>query len=74
MKDANVMVVASAAKCVGFLATGLQKKFTQYAAMITPAILDKFKEKKQNVLAALRDAIDACFLTVTQGLLILSVL
>ena len=58
------MVVALAAKCVGFLATGLRKKFTQYSALIIPALLEKFKEKKTNVVAALRDAVDACLATV----------
>ena len=63
-KDANVMVVALAAKCVGLLATGLRKKFSQYSSMIIPPILEKFKEKKANVVSALREAIDAVFLTV----------
>lgn len=64
VKDANVMVVALAAKCVGHLAAGLRKKFTQYSSMITTPLLEKFKEKKTNVVAALREAIDAVFLTV----------
>lgn len=58
------MVVTLAAKCVGHLATGLRKKFSTYAPMIAPAILEKFKEKKATVVAALRDAIDAVFMTV----------
>ena len=58
------MVVALAAKCVGLLATGLRKKFTQYSSMITSPILEKFKEKKVNVVTALREAIDGVFLTV----------
>ena len=65
-KDANVMVVSLAAKCIGLLATGLRKKFSQYAALIALPILEKFKEKKTNVLAALREAIDAVFLTVNK--------
>lgn len=65
-KDANVIVVALAAKCVGLLATGLRKKFSQYAALITLPVLEKFKEKKTNVVAALREAIDAVFLTVNK--------
>nr|XP_058951305.1 cytoskeleton-associated protein 5-like isoform X2 [Pocillopora verrucosa] len=64
-KDANVIVVVLAAKCIGLLATGLRKKFTQYSSMITTPILEKFKEKKANVVAALREAIDAVFLTTT---------
>ena len=63
-KDANVIVVVLAAKCIGLLATGLRKKFSQYSSMITTPILEKFKEKKANVVAALREAIDAVFLTV----------
>ncbi|XP_015769974.1 PREDICTED: cytoskeleton-associated protein 5-like [Acropora digitifera] len=62
-KDANVVVVSLAAKCIGLLATGLRKKFSQYAALIALPILEKFKEKKTNVVAALREAIDAVFLT-----------
>lgn len=60
------MVVALAAKCIGLLATGLRKKFMQYSPMITSPILEKFKEKKANAVAALREAIDAVFLTVVQ--------
>lgn len=63
-KDANVMVVALAAKCIGQLATGLRKKFSQYSSMIMTPLLEKFKEKKTNVVAALREAVDAVFLTV----------
>eukprot|EP00795_Rhopilema_esculentum_P011233 gene11233-21420_t len=64
-KDSNVVVVALAAKCVQGLAKGLRKKFNPYAPMIIPVILEKFKEKKMNVVIALRDAIDAVFLTTT---------
>lgn len=58
------MVVALAAKCIGQLATGLRKKFTQYSSMILTPLLEKFKEKKTNVVTALREAVDAVFLTV----------
>ena len=61
-----MIVVSLAAKCVGLLATGLRKKFSQYAALIALPILEKFKEKKTNVVAALREAIDAVFLTVSK--------
>ncbi len=59
------MVVALAAKCVQGLAKGLRKKFAPYAPMIQSSILEKFKEKKLNVVIGLRDAIDAVFLTVS---------
>lgn len=61
------MVVALAAKCTGQLATGLRKKFTQYSSMIITPLLEKFKEKKTNVVAALREAVDAVFLTVRKS-------
>ena len=66
------MVVALAAKCIGLLATGLRKKFTQYSSMITAPLLEKFKEKKANVVAALREAVDAVFLTVRKCFLLIA--
>uniref|UniRef100_A0A7N8WW94 Cytoskeleton associated protein 5 n=1 Tax=Mastacembelus armatus TaxID=205130 RepID=A0A7N8WW94_9TELE len=64
-KDANVMLVSMAAKCLAGLATGLRKKFGTYAGHVVPAILEKFKEKKPQVVQALQEAIDAIFLTTT---------
>uniref|UniRef100_A0A8D3C028 Cytoskeleton associated protein 5 n=1 Tax=Scophthalmus maximus TaxID=52904 RepID=A0A8D3C028_SCOMX len=64
-KDANVMLVALAAKCLAALASGLRKKFGTYAGQVTPTILEKFKEKKPQVVQALQEAIDAIFLTTT---------
>uniref|UniRef100_A0A8C5SD62 Cytoskeleton associated protein 5 n=1 Tax=Laticauda laticaudata TaxID=8630 RepID=A0A8C5SD62_LATLA len=64
-KDTNVMLVALAAKCLAGLASGLRKKFGQYAGHVAPTILEKFKEKKPQVVQALQEAIDAIFLTTT---------
>uniref|UniRef100_A0A8C2YCK9 Cytoskeleton associated protein 5 n=1 Tax=Coturnix japonica TaxID=93934 RepID=A0A8C2YCK9_COTJA len=64
-KDTNVMLVALAAKCLAGLASGLRKKFGQYAGHVVPTILEKFKEKKPQVVQALQEAIDAIFLTTT---------
>ncbi|XP_029992066.1 cytoskeleton-associated protein 5 isoform X3 [Sphaeramia orbicularis] len=64
-KDANVMLVSLAAKCLAGLATGLRKKFGTYAGHVVPTILEKFKEKKPQVVQALQEAIDAIFLTTT---------
>ncbi|XP_061466898.1 cytoskeleton-associated protein 5 isoform X2 [Rhineura floridana] len=64
-KDTNVMLVALAAKCLAGLAVGLRKKFGQYAGHVVPTILEKFKEKKPQVVQALQEAIDAIFLTTT---------
>uniref|UniRef100_A0A4W4GEB5 TOG domain-containing protein n=1 Tax=Electrophorus electricus TaxID=8005 RepID=A0A4W4GEB5_ELEEL len=64
-KDANVMLVTLAAKCLAGLAAGLRKKFGPYAGQVVPTILEKFKEKKPQVVQALQEAIDAVFLTTT---------
>ncbi|KAM8940030.1 cytoskeleton-associated protein 5 isoform 2-T2 [Pelodytes ibericus] len=64
-KDTNVMLVALAAKCLACLATGLRKKFGSCAGLVVPTILEKFKEKKPQVVLALQEAIDAIFLTTT---------
>ncbi|XP_029289078.1 cytoskeleton-associated protein 5 isoform X2 [Cottoperca gobio] len=64
-KDANVMLVSLAAKCLAALASGLRKKFGTYAGQVVPTILEKFKEKKPQVVQALQEAIDAIFLTTT---------
>ncbi|GLV37157.1 mini spindles [Carabus blaptoides fortunei] len=64
-KDSNVMVVALAGKCLAGLAGGLKKRFQPYAGACVPALLEKFKEKKQNVVIALREALDAIFISTT---------
>ncbi|XP_045137048.1 cytoskeleton-associated protein 5-like isoform X2 [Portunus trituberculatus] len=64
-KDTNVMIVALAGQCVAGLAKGLKKKFAPFALAFTETILEKFKEKKVNVVSAMRDAIDAIFLTTS---------
>ena len=58
------MVIAVAGKCLAGLANGLQKKFSPYALACIPTILEKFKEKKQNVVTSMCEAIDAVFLAV----------
>ncbi|TSM20280.1 Cytoskeleton-associated protein 5 [Bagarius yarrelli] len=64
-KDTNVMLVTLAAKCVARLATGLRRKFGTYAGHLVPTILEKFKEKKAQVVQALQEALDAVFLSTT---------
>lgn len=48
------------------MATGLRKNFT-YKALVMPPLLEKLKEKKQNVVDALRNCLDAVFKTVEFG-------
>ncbi|KAL5273334.1 msps family protein [Megaselia abdita] len=60
-KDTNVVLVALAGKCMGSLAKGLAKRFSPYSLACVSTILEKFKEKKINVVTSLRDAIDAIY-------------
>lgn len=64
-KDSNVILVAMAAKCIACLAKGLHKSFAPYAASSVSCMLEKFKEKKSNVVLALREAINAIYLSTT---------
>ncbi|CAF4840338.1 unnamed protein product [Pieris macdunnoughi] len=60
-KDTNVMLVALGTRLLGAVASGLRNKFQPYASSCIQALLEKFKERKPNVVAALRDAIDAIY-------------
>jgi cytoskeleton-associated protein 5 len=55
------MLVAMGGRLLGLVASGLRGKFQPYAVACVQAILEKFKEKKTNVVAALREAIDAIY-------------
>lgn len=63
-KDANVMLVALGGRLLAAVASGLRNKFQPYATACVQAILEKFKEKKTNVVTALREAIDAIYPSV----------
>ncbi|XP_032674241.1 protein mini spindles isoform X2 [Odontomachus brunneus] len=63
-KDTNVPVVTLAGKCLAGLASGLKKRFQSYAGVCLPAILEKFREKKQTVVQALREAADAVYKSI----------
>lgn len=66
-KDSSVVCVALAARCIAGLANGLKKRFQTYSSALVLPLLEKFKEKKQNVVTAVREAIDATYLTVSFG-------
>ncbi|XP_018400371.1 PREDICTED: cytoskeleton-associated protein 5 [Cyphomyrmex costatus] len=69
-KDTNVLVVTLAGKCLAGLAAGLKKRFQSYAATCLPAILEKFREKKQSVVQALREAADAIYQSMNIDLIL----
>ncbi|XP_052800946.1 cytoskeleton-associated protein 5-A-like isoform X2 [Mya arenaria] len=64
-KDSNVMLVVLGGKCLASLAMGLRNKFSPYAAQCIQVYIEKFKEKKPMVVTALRDAIDAAYLSIS---------
>eukprot|EP00007_Cunea_sp_BSH-02190019_P001761 CAMPEP_0174234862 /NCGR_PEP_ID=MMETSP0417-20130205/4489_1 /TAXON_ID=242541 /ORGANISM="Mayorella sp, Strain BSH-02190019" /LENGTH=643 /DNA_ID=CAMNT_0015313283 /DNA_START=386 /DNA_END=2314 /DNA_ORIENTATION=+ len=57
-KDTNVIVVARAAEATGLLGRGLRKEFSKAARVVIPALLDKFKEKKNFCVAAISTSLD----------------
>ena len=60
-KDTNVMLVALAAQCLAGLAKGMRQNFRNFASHLLPVALDKLKEKKANVVAALTELLDALY-------------
>jgi cytoskeleton-associated protein 5 len=59
LADPNVVVVVLVAKAIEKLALGLKNCFSQYRNIVTAPLLERMKEKKSNVLDALRSAVDA---------------
>eukprot|EP00043_Microstomoeca_roanoka_P017935 m.188939 g.188939 ORF g.188939 m.188939 type:complete len:2143 (-) comp16735_c0_seq1:1771-8199(-) len=55
--DSNVINVALATDCIGAIAFGLRDRFSSYSNLVCEVMLDKFKEKKLNVVTALHKAI-----------------
>lgn len=62
-KDSNVNIVVVAAKCIAGIANGLRKDFAKYASLCVAPLMDRFKEKKQNIVDALREALDALYMS-----------
>ena len=60
-KDTNVMLVSLAAQCLAGVARGLRTAFKNGASQCLPTVLEKLKEKKVTVVAALTDALDALY-------------
>ncbi|KAI9595885.1 armadillo-type protein [Syncephalis fuscata] len=65
--DANILVTILAAQCIECIAKGLREQFAQYKGAVISPLIEKLKEKKQNALDALRNALDAIFATITIG-------
>ncbi len=61
MKDANISVVCTAANCIELFAKGLRKSFAKYRSTVMAPLMERLKEKKQNVTDAIGAALDAVF-------------
>ncbi|KAI3638976.1 hypothetical protein MIR68_003474 [Amoeboaphelidium protococcarum] len=59
--DINIAVAVSAIQCVEKIASGLKQDFPQFKNDVKQSLLDRLKEKKQNVIQALRLALDAVY-------------
>lgn len=64
MGDANIMCVITAAGCLEALALGMMGGFSKYKEITVPPMLERLKERKQNVTDAIGTALDAVFSTV----------
>ena len=60
-KDVNMMVLAKAIECIGYLANGLRKDFAHAAKILTSVLLNRFKEKKPFVKAAVHSTFDTMY-------------
>ncbi|XP_071559600.1 protein mini spindles-like isoform X2 [Temnothorax nylanderi] len=69
-KDTKKLVVTLAGKCLAYLVAGLKKRFQPYATACLPTILEKFREKKQSVVQALREAADAIYQSISIDLIL----
>ncbi|KAI8051432.1 armadillo-type protein [Syncephalis plumigaleata] len=65
INDANILVTILAAQCIECLAKGLREQFVSHKETVLAPLVEKLKEKKQNVLDALRNALDAVFATIS---------
>ncbi|KNE54063.1 hypothetical protein AMAG_00065 [Allomyces macrogynus ATCC 38327] len=61
INDANIVCATIVIQVLDALARGLRKDFAPYRSMITSPLLEKFKEKKTNVVEAIRSTLDAVF-------------
>ena len=64
--DVNVLVVILAAGCIEAMANGLRSNFAPYRSSVISALLEKAKEKKQNVVDAIRNALDSLRFCIQQ--------
>ncbi|KIO34814.1 hypothetical protein M407DRAFT_63913 [Tulasnella calospora MUT 4182] len=65
MTDANIQCVIAAAQVIEGLSKGVGQPLGKHRASIVPPMLERFKERKQNVVDAIGQGLDAFFVTTT---------
>jgi len=65
ISDPNILCVILSANCIEKIAKGLRNSFSSYKNIVIEPLLDKLKEKKQNVIDSLSNALDAVFICCT---------
>ena len=65
INDSNVQVMLQAMKLVGLLAKGQRKYFDNYAKQFLPVLLQKFKDKKTNVLQETHSSLDNIMFSIS---------
>ncbi len=68
MTDANVMCVIAAANIIGGIAKGVGQPFSKYKSIVMPPMIERFKERKANVVEAISNGLDEVFATVSPDL------
>ncbi|KAI7835029.1 hypothetical protein BX661DRAFT_202747 [Kickxella alabastrina] len=59
--DTNIVVATLAIQSLGLFASGLRQAFSPYVQSTLPALIEKSKERKQTVIDAIRETVDAFF-------------
>lgn len=62
--DVNILVAITAANCLEGMARGLRAAFASYRGDVIPALLDRCKEKKGNVVQAMKEALKATLYSI----------
>ncbi|KAJ3118323.1 Microtubule-associated protein, microtubule dynamics during spindle orientation [Phlyctochytrium bullatum] len=65
VNDANILVATLSINCIDNIARGLRTAFAPYRGIVLSALLEKLKEKKATVIEAIRQALDALFLSIS---------
>ncbi|KAJ3270590.1 Cytoskeleton associated protein 5 [Terramyces sp. JEL0728] len=66
LADPNVVVLIVAANCLEKLASGLRGSFKEYRNIVVSPTLDRLKEKKTNVIEALRALLDSTYKSINK--------